>query len=139
MSGLFPTSAVVDTDVVSYLFRRDTRANLYRPHLENKLLVVSFMTVAELYRWAEERNWGEVRRAGLEERLRSFVVFPFDRSLCIKWAQVMCCASRNGQPIGPSDAWVAATALLHQIPLVTNNGRHFAGVDGLSIISEPNN
>ena|SRR5215831_7090039 len=40
--------AVIDTDVVSYLFKGDTRGDLYQPHLDSKLGVLSFMTVAEL-------------------------------------------------------------------------------------------
>lgn len=55
---------VVDTDVVSYLFKRDSRAEAYRPHLTGRLLVVSFMTVAELDRWALERDWGETAALG---------------------------------------------------------------------------
>jgi hypothetical protein len=43
-------SAVVDTDVVSLTFKRDTRASLYRPHLDGRQLTISFMTVAELRR-----------------------------------------------------------------------------------------
>lgn len=41
---------LVDTDVVSYLFRRDSRAEAYRKHLNGELFVISFMTVAELDR-----------------------------------------------------------------------------------------
>ena len=41
-------AVVLDTDVVSFLFKDDTRAELYRPHLTDKLLVISFMTLAEL-------------------------------------------------------------------------------------------
>jgi tRNA(fMet)-specific endonuclease VapC len=50
------SAAVVDTDVVSYLFKGDSRAEAYRLHLSGRLLVVSFMTVAELQRWALERD-----------------------------------------------------------------------------------
>lgn len=48
---------VVDTDVVSFVFKGDTRAKLYAPHLSGRQLVVSFMTVAELYRWSEEKKF----------------------------------------------------------------------------------
>lgn len=129
-------SAVVDTDVVSFLFKRDSRAELYRPHLTGKLLVMSFMTVAELDRWSLERNWGETRRARMEEHLRNFVIHPFDRALCFKWAEVSYQARLNGHPIQCADAWIAATALLHEIPLVTHNRDDYAGVDGLTLISE---
>lgn len=48
---------LVDTDVFSYLYRGDTRAEFFRPYLRNKTLAVSFMTVAELYFGAYKRNW----------------------------------------------------------------------------------
>lgn len=129
-------SVVVDTDVVSFLFKRDPRAEHYRPHLEGKLLVISFMTLAELDRWALERNWGEKRRIAMEQHLRNFVIYPFDRALCRQWAEVTFSAGRNGRPIQCADAWIAATAKLHGIPLVTYNGNDYVGVDGLKIISE---
>ena len=43
-----PEACVVDTDVVSYLFRGSPVAQLYRKHLTGKLLVISFMTLAEI-------------------------------------------------------------------------------------------
>ena len=32
----------VDTDVVSFLYQRDTRAELYRPHLNDSPFIISF-------------------------------------------------------------------------------------------------
>lgn len=127
---------VVDTDVVSYLFKHDSRAESYRPHLTGRLLVVSFMTVAELDRWALERGWGEARRARMERHMSNFVVRPFDRDLCLRWAEVTDGARRKGRPIGVADAWIAATALRHEASLVTNNDAHYASVEGLTTISE---
>ena len=51
-------TVILDTDVVSFLFKGDTRAEAYRIHLRGKTLALSFMTVAELYQWALVRNWG---------------------------------------------------------------------------------
>lgn len=53
-------TVVVDTDVVSYLFKQDTRAILYQPHLLQALPAISFMTLAEMERWALVKNWGGV-------------------------------------------------------------------------------
>jgi predicted nucleic acid-binding protein len=60
------SDVVVDTDVVSFLFKRDTRARLYRRHLLGQTLYVSFMTVADLRRWALSRKWGQVKVAQLD-------------------------------------------------------------------------
>jgi tRNA(fMet)-specific endonuclease VapC len=38
--------------------------------------------------------------------------------------------------MSPADAWAAAVALRHGLPLVTHNRKHFEPVPGLTIISE---
>jgi len=58
-------AAIVDTDVVSMLFKGDTRAIAYRRHVTSRLLGISFMTLAELQRWALERRWGASRKMEL--------------------------------------------------------------------------
>ena len=57
---------VLDTDVCSFLFKRNSRAERYRPHLHNKTLCLSFQTVAELYQGAEQAHWSMERLARLE-------------------------------------------------------------------------
>jgi len=56
------SAIVVDTDVISYIFKGDTRSASYYPHLSDKLALISFMTRAELRQWALLRNWGDPRR-----------------------------------------------------------------------------
>jgi len=129
-------AVVVDTDVVSYLFKRDSRAESYRPHLEARQLVLSFMSLAELYRWTLRRRWGQARRQRLEAHLRNFTVYPFDRALCRQWAEVTEERQQAGRPIAVADAWIAATALAHDLPLVTHNPDDFSGVPDLVVISE---
>lgn len=127
---------VVDTDVVSFVYKHDTRAATYKPHLDGKLLLVSFMVIAELDRWALERNWGERRRLDLDNFMQRFTVIEVSRNLCRKWAEAAHGARLAGRPIEAADAWMAATALLYEVPLVTHNSRHYAGVDGLQVITE---
>ena len=43
----------------------------------------------------------------------------------------------SDRTIAPNDRWIAACALHHQLPLVTNNARHFEGITGLTVITEP--
>ena len=130
------SAIVVDTDVVSFLLKSDSRAQLYRDHLQGKTLALSFMTVAELYQWAYTRRWGESRLAWLEERLRAYVIVPYDSELCRRWAIICVERQRMGKPISAQDAWVAATAVRHGYPLVTHNRDDFAVITGLTVISE---
>lgn len=94
------------------------------------------MKVAELDRWALEREWGAQRRAGLETYVGSYVVYPSSRDLGRAWAAATFSARRNGHPISSEDVWQAATALINGVPLVTHDRRHFVGVDHLDLISK---
>ena len=129
-------TVVVDTNVVSYLHKRHENAKLYQPHLEGYLRVISFMTLAELYRWADESQWGDRRKAELEKLLADYVIYAVNRPLCRTWAAITAEASRNGTPIDVDDAWIAATALLYDFPLVTHNRKDFERVSGLKVVSE---
>jgi tRNA(fMet)-specific endonuclease VapC len=126
-------TVLLDTDVFPFVFKADTRARLYKPHLDGKRLAICFVTVAELYRWAIQRNWGARRIAELRTRLRQYLVIPFDDAMAWEWAAV---SSIKGHPIAASDAWIAAAALRHQIPLVTHNRKHYLNVASLTVISE---
>ncbi len=64
-------TVLLDTDVVSFLLKGDSRAEAYVPHLQDRRLALSFMTVAELYQWAAVRNWGARRRQQLDQTLRT--------------------------------------------------------------------
>jgi tRNA(fMet)-specific endonuclease VapC len=129
-------SVVVDTDVVSFWFKDDTRIANYRRHLIGKLLIVSFATIAELDEWAIQRRWGLPRRERMERHLRRFVFYPIDRDLCRLWADVRQSSKQSGRLITHSDAWIAATAIACGAPLITHNSADYLGVTGLSLVSE---
>ncbi len=127
---------LIDTDVISFLFKQDTRAELYRPHLHQILSLISFMTVAELNQWALIRNWGEPRKQSLSQHLTRHTLIPFDRDLCQAWAEIRYEAHSIGRKIETADAWIAATARLYQVPLITNNRADFDWLKNLNVISE---
>ena len=60
---------LLDTNIVSFLLKGDSRAVLYAPHLQGRRLAISFMTVAELFQWAFVRGWGDSRQQALEINL----------------------------------------------------------------------
>ena len=126
-------AVLVDTNVMSYAFKRDTRAANYYRHLENVKVCLSFVTVAELYLWTIERSWGERRIAELKALLATCVLLPHDDETSWNWASVR---STKGRPVSASDAWIAATALRHDLPLVTHNRRNFENIPGLKLVSE---
>ena len=127
---------VVDTNVISFFVKSDTRAALYQPHLNGRLQIIAAQTRAELELWTLIRNWGQRRRTALHSYLRNFVLAEADESICLRWADVQANARKRGRPISISDSWIAATALAFAAPLVTHNPDDFKNVLGLTVITE---
>src|SRR5947209_3209245 len=85
---------VVDTDVVSFIHKQHSLAAAYHSLVAGHSLTISFMTLAETARWAEERNWGPTLRARLQQTLTRFIVLYPDAALCETWGGVMGASKR---------------------------------------------
>lgn len=129
--------AVVDTDVLSFMAKADTRASLYEAEMADRSLCVCFQTVAELRLWVRIRGWGPSRQVELDELLAQFIVLPYDAAMAQHWAEITACRRHMGKPIECGDAWIAASALRHGAVLLTHNGRHYADIPGLHVVSYP--
>jgi tRNA(fMet)-specific endonuclease VapC len=97
-------SVVIDTDVVSYLFKRDSRARAFRRYILGHLHLISFMTVAKIDRWALEHQWGKPNLDRLARFLERFIVPALDRATCALWAKATDDPRRSGRPISCADA-----------------------------------
>ena len=129
---------VVDTNVLSYLFRRDTRARFYDAVLTRfDMRLISFQSSAELKVWTLKYGWGRRRIAEFSEFLEPFTVIYPSEETCQYWAIVRHGRTALGRPIAAEDAWIAATALDLACPLVTHNPADFEGIAGLEVISAP--
>jgi predicted nucleic acid-binding protein len=103
---------LLDTNIISYLYKQDSRGALYEPHLLGQEAAISLMSVAELLQWAAFRNWGLPRIQHLEATINTkYTILPIDVETCRWWATVRAQRAALGLPISPQDAWVAATAL----------------------------
>ena len=99
---------------------------------------LTFVTVAELWKWAEVRSWGVRNRTELEAWIVRRPVIPYDEAVARTWAQLAAGAQRRGRPRPQNDTWVAACCVRHRLGLVTMNRRDFVDFerDGLILLSE---
>lgn len=97
---------------------------------ENERLSITFVTAGELAAGAslsEPERWlGFVRR---------FQVLRASTEVCWQYGKLYRYLQTNGLLIAGNDLWIAATALAHELPLVTRNLRHFQRVPGLEIVA----
>ncbi len=119
------TRMVVDTDVYSFVLKNNQQAQRFAEPLRECQIVLSFQTVAELFKWTVVRNWQPPQITRLEAALNNCIIAPYDRDLAWVWARITGLCQQNGRSISSSDAWVAAVAIRYNIPLLTNNLRHY--------------
>jgi len=124
---------IVDTNIVSYFVNKHSLEARYRPILNGNELAISFMTIAELYEGAYRENWAEKRWRKLERTIGYYAVFHSTTEVCRCWGEVR--YQRRQQPISAEDAWIAATALTYDCPLVTHNPQDFKDIPRLRILT----
>ncbi len=128
---------LIDTNVVSYRYRRDERFERFRSSIEGKVPAISFITHAEALEGAYQASWPEKKIVAYEAHLRShYVLLPVDRELTVRWARTVAECRGKGVELGSdNDWWIAATALRYGVPLVTND-KPFRSVPGLVVLPE---
>lgn len=114
----------------------DPRGRPYLRHVEGRTTALSFITVGELLFGAFWRDWGERRTRDLQKRLEAAFILPLDHETSVTYAALKTRLRRQGQILADNDLWIAALAVRHSVPLVSNNRAHFERVPGLILISQ---
>ena len=127
-------SYLLDTNVVS-------EAAKQRPHPKGLAWLsetplgqayLSALTLGELVQGVVRAP--EARKPGLERWLEGLKqrfagrILPLDAEVMETWGLLTGEALREGRPLSPLDALLAATALRHGLVLVTRNVAHFRGL-----------
>jgi predicted nucleic acid-binding protein len=129
------TPVVVDTDVVSFLFKAHAVAPAYQAILAGRSLAISLTTLAEIEYGMEAKNWGSNRRDLMRRFLGRFTLLLPDGETAGVWARIKSGCEKKGRPITFADAWIAAAAVQLNVPLVTHNANDYAGVENLAILT----
>jgi toxin FitB len=129
-------AVVVDTDVASHILRRRLTGRL-AGRLAGADVCLTFVTVGELWKWAELRSWSLPARAELVDFLHNVVVLPYGESVARRWGE-MAAAERRGRTLPVNDSWIAACCLARELPLATLNVKDYADVvqhQGLTLLT----
>jgi len=126
---------VLDTDVASASLRRRMSPRM-KALLAGSTWCASFVTVAELWQWADVRSWGRESRDELEDWLAHVVVIDSDDDVCRVWGRTAATARLRGRARPTNDSWIAACCLAKGLPLATRNVKDYADFvehDGLQL------
>lgn len=127
---------ILDTDVASFSFKGSLPPELLR-RLVGCLPYISFTTLGELTKWADQNHWQQRRRRHLEHWLSGVVVLPGTERVARTWGRISASAALRGRPQSQNDTWIAACCLAYEMPLATLNVKHFrefAEHDALTLV-----
>jgi toxin FitB len=127
-------SFLLDTNVVSEWMRPrpDLGVMEWLATADEDRLFLSVATLAEL-RYGVERLPAGKKRARLHEWLETELISRFegrvtgiDEAVAATWGKLVARAEAVGRPLGVMDGFLAATASVHQMTVVTRNETDFA-------------
>ena len=131
------TGFLLDTNVLSEFARTgepDPHVDRFLKATPEESLFASVLTFSEIRRGIELLPPGK-RRTQLEQWQDDLVasfemrLLPVTKRIADRWAVLAVQAQRKGTPLANIDGLIAATALEHDLTLVTRNVKDFAGVE----------
>jgi tRNA(fMet)-specific endonuclease VapC len=130
-------SFLVDTDWVIDHFNGVGAVTRRLQALQAQGLALSIISVAELWEGVHFSKDPARSEAMLTQFLSGVVILGIDEEICQRFGQLRGSLRSAGKLLGDFDLLVAASALRHDLTLLTNNRRHFERIDGLRIESTP--
>lgn len=79
-------------------------------------------------------GFGDLHHPACAALLSRFDILPMDASTAHHYAVTTRLLHAQNQMIGANDPWIAASALAHSVPRVTNNAAHFSRIPGLLVV-----
>jgi predicted nucleic acid-binding protein len=128
------TNIVNDTDVAS-LIQKDRTPSWVNRYLLGARVWLTFVTVGELWKWAEARSWGQHNRDELGAWISRRPVLPCDDPVARQWGALSAAARRRGHPRPQNVTWVAASCL--QDTTYLEPGRCCSGPPSIELRPDP--
>ena len=126
-------SFLLDTDICSIHTKND-RVLFPRFIQHAGQLHVSAITVGELATWSNRLQASARRKRAVAGLLSDTVILEVTEEVANLFGILRASILDRGQTISTADGFIAATALHHNLTLVTHNVRDFAAVPGLKFI-----
>lgn len=133
-------AVVLDTNVFGANLRpgRWDLATRYTALIGERAVLISFQTVAELEFGARRARWGPRRRTALALLIDQVTIIWSGPQLVERYAELRARAVMTGHGLAErsheADRWIAATALLLGVPLVSHD-KVFVGAPGLDLVT----
>jgi len=123
---------VIDTSLFIEFLRSKQKENTKLYNLpDNTSYYLSSVTLFELFMGATSPE----KEKDIHTLTDELNVLPFDNEVALKAGQIYQELRKKNQLIEFRDIFIAATCLVHELPLATLNKKHFERIEGLMLTS----
>jgi len=126
-------SYLLDTNVCSDHLRKAGRVTSQMLQHTGRLHF-STVSLGELLSWILRVNTPESHRKSVEEMLEDMIVLEVDEAVGRKFGEVQSALLDKGERAPGMDLLIAATALVHDLTLVTHNTDDFERIPDLRVV-----
>ena len=128
--------SLLDTDILSAIMRRQlpTIKSAETYLATHKQFTFSIITRYEILRGLKAKDAD--KQIGIFEQVcRLNEILPLSDNVVVTAASIYGDLRQRGEIIGDADILIAATAIVYQLPVVTNNVRHFQRIPNLELMN----
>ena len=122
---------ILDTNTLIYFFKGMGNVPSRLLTTSPKDIAIPAIVIYELEYGIAKSSSPNKRQAQLNEIISLVTIVPFGYKEALSSAKIRAELEKKGTPIGPYDILIAATAMVHQGILVTNNLKEFSRVPKL--------
>ena len=126
-------SFLLDSDTCSAYLKNHPKV-VGKAMLHFGALHVSMITVAELFTWALRAKAPPARLQSVRDLLKAVSVEDVSLAVAERFGELRAAQLDQGKTTPQLDLLIAATALFHNLTLVTHNTQDFANIPGLTVV-----
>jgi predicted nucleic acid-binding protein len=124
------SGVVVDTSIfIDYLRAKDKRNTVLFRIPDNQRNYISSVTLYELLMGATDRQ--KIKDVHL--LTDDTIILPFDEEVSIRASEIYHDLRKSNTMIEFRDIFIASTCLIHNLPIMTANKKHFQRIKGLKM------
>ena len=126
-------SYLIDTDIIIYSFNDHQKVHENLILHRNSLKALSVISYGELIYGARKSKNLEKNLAKIYRLAEIFPIIEISPAIMESFGELKASLEKAAMPLADMDLQIAATALVHNLTLVSNNEKHFARINGLRI------
>jgi predicted nucleic acid-binding protein len=122
---------LADTSIVIDHLRKSNKSSsaLFKS-IDEYELSISAVSVFELYAGATD----ERKKTDISNTLSAFETLPFTHDIAVKAGELYIALKKSNRLIEVKDIFIAATAIVYDMPVFTLNKKHFERLEGISLV-----